>query len=174
MAEKKFEESKAGGVICLILIIVIIATLVYVIFFSGENSTSSDNSFLDKTKVVMQSQKERFGCEDGKIENLTNVESTKSKSGFKIMDGIRTNIVEYPLNKNEVMIEYCFRVANNSSELNGLWLAVKFLDKDKNVLAEEEERVADIPGRRIKTIYGSKIVDVGLANEMTNISVRQE
>jgi hypothetical protein len=183
MIDKKFAESKLGCATCLILVVIIVFIFSKMLFFSSENSQTNtsqtpsvkpqttDNSFLGKAKVVLQSQEERFGCENGKIENLTSADLIKTKNTFKVMEGIRTNIVEYPLNKSEVMIEYCFRIANTTSELDGLWLTVKFLDKDKNVLAEEDERVADIPGKRIKTVYGSKIVDVRLANEMTNISI---
>lgn len=147
---------------------------------SGGNSESSpslqtqqksNDSFWGKMENVLQSQEKRFGCEDGKIENLTGVDLTKTKTTFKIMDNIRTNRVEYPLNKDEVMMEYCFRVANLTSDMGDLELKVELLDKDKNVLSRDSKIVWDIPGKRIKTVYGYQMVNVGLANEITSILV---
>lgn len=146
--------------------VLLIILIVFLVMLFG-----NDSGFFEKTKTVLQSQENRFGCEDGKIESISGIDLTKEKTTYKAMNGIRTNIVEYPLNKKEVMIEYCFRIANLTSEMGGLWLTVKFLDKDMNVLAESEERVADIPGKRIKTVYGYEIVDIGLANQMTSILV---
>jgi hypothetical protein len=146
------------GLIILSFVIVMFGVL----FFGGE------------IENVLQSQEKRFGCEDGKIESPINIDLTSIKTTVKIMAGIRTNKVEYPLNKNKIMMEYCFRVANLSSEIGDVWLKVEFLDKDKNALSENEELVEDIPGKRIKTVYGYQIVDAELANEITNISVSRQ
>lgn len=140
------------------------------VFYVYLDLTQQDD-FLQKTKMVFQSPEQRFGCENGKIENVIESDLIKTKNQFKVMNGISTNIVEYPLNKKEIMMEYCFRVANLTSEIGGLWLTVKLLDKNKNVLIESEERVANIPGKRIKTVYGSVFVPIALAEEITNILV---
>jgi len=177
------KEGTGKDILTLVLGLIVLSAFGYMLisvfidtFLSSDGKTSStqqesNNGFFEKTKKVLQSQERRFGCEDGKIESLTGIDLTKTKTIYKLMDGMRTNRVEYPLNKNEVMMEYCFRVANLTSEMGGSWITVKLLDKDENVLAESEERVADIPGKRIKTVYGSIFIDTKLANEVTNISI---
>ncbi len=181
---RKFKiEPKASAGKISVLTLIIFSIFAYILidafintFRSSGGKTSStqqesNSGFFEKTKKVLQSQEKRFGCEDGKIENLTDIDLTKAKTRYHIMDGIRINRVEYPLNKDEVMMEYCFRVANLTSEMGGRWITAKLLDKDKNVLAENEKRVADIPGKRIKTVYGSIFIDTKLANEVTGILV---
>lgn len=162
--------------------IIIVFSVIFLIMFlvglfSSSNNTSTQtqqntsNSFVEKTKDVLQSQKERFGCENGKIEKIADTDLINTNTRYKIIGRIPTNIVKYPLNKKEVMIEYCFKIANLYSEIGGTWVTVRFVDKDKNVLAENEERVTDILGGRMKTVYGSKFVDIKLVNEMTMISI---
>lgn len=155
-----------GGVVLLVIIIVI----------AGGNSTNniytpqkSNDGFFEKTKEVFQSPEKRLGCVDEKIENLNNNESAESKK-IKITI-IGTNVVEYPLNKKEVMKEYCIRVANLTSDMSDVKLLVQFLDKNNNVLAEEEDYAFDIPGRRAKTIYGSVFVETQLSKEIATIQV---
>jgi len=183
MTTQNIEKSKKKyGTKHLILGLVIFIFFIMIsgLLSSGSNENNSllqtqqksNDSFLEKTKDVLQSQEKRFGCEDGEIKNLTGVDLAKTKTIFKVMDGIRTNIVEYPLNKKEVMMEYCITVANLTSDIRSLKLLVQFLDKNNNTLVEKDDYVFDVPGRRTKTIYGSVFVETQLSKEIISIRVK--
>lgn len=115
----------------------------------------------------MKSSEERLACG----EEIKNIPSGTNDSKRYNVINIKSNTVEYPLNKDDIMIEYCITVANFSSEVGGLWVTVKLLDKNKNVLAEDDELVADIPGMRTKTTYGAIFVPTHLGKEITQVLV---
>lgn len=117
----------------------------------------------------MKNTEERLNCEEG-IGNIAEADLVESEKVFKIVE-IKSNIVEFPLNKKEVMVEYCITVANLASDMRSIDLWVRLVDKDDNVLAEEDEYVFDIPGRRTKNISGSIFVGAQLAEEITNVRV---
>jgi len=138
--------------------------------YPSQTQQKSNDSFLEKTKEVFQSPEKRLGCEDEKIENLNNDELAESKKVMK-MTIVNTNTVEYPLGKKEVMIEYCIRVANLTSNVGDAKLLVQFLDKNDNVLVEDEDYAFDIPGKRAKTIYGSVFAETQLSKEVATVRV---
>lgn len=119
--------------------------------------------------LVNQVDEQKLSCEE-KIEQIGSLKPSKVGEKAKIVN-IKTNIVEYPLNKKEVMVEYCITVANFTSDMMNLELRVEFLDKDENVFTETEDYIFDIPGMRMKTEYGSEFVEANLSQEIKRIQV---
>lgn len=116
---------------------------------------------------AFKSQKDRMGCVEG-VHDLTSSGNGKEKL---VVSNINTHTVEYPLNNEEVMVEYCLTIENHTSDLNSTGILISFLDKDKSVLAETTDFVSDIPGRRSKTVYGSTFISTQLAKQMTSVIV---
>jgi hypothetical protein len=163
--QTSWPQKKTSGCAWIVLLFFLIIVLA-IIIGGGEEG---ERSPAPVSQPSAKEEKQKFNCEE-KIEHLGNIKPSKSGEKFKLID-IKTNTVEYLLNKKEVMVEYCITAANFTSDMINLELRVKFLDKGGNVLAEKEDYIFDIPGSRTKTEYGSEFVKTNIAQEIEKIYV---